>query len=80
VIKREIGTGNEGSWMRRAGNETPPLASVDDESGSVVALVLGNADQGWDPRDIWLRRIHQPRRSRAEDELQPVANEGLVRG
>jgi hypothetical protein len=70
VIRREIGAGIAGSWIRRAGNDTPQLTSADGEFRSTVASVPGEAPQGWDPWEIWLCRIDQPRRSRAENELQ----------
>jgi len=83
VIKSKLGAEVAGSWIRRAGNEKPPLPSADQEPCSVAASVPEKADQGWNPHEIWLRRIYQPRRGRAEDELQPVASlidERSVRG
>jgi len=67
VIKREVGAGIAGSWIRRGGNDKPPLTRADSESRSAVASVPTKAHQGWDPREVWLRRIAQPRRSRVED-------------
>jgi len=67
VIKREIDAGISGVWIRRADNGTPPLTSGDLEFRSAIASVPTKAHQGWDPREVWLRRIAQPRRSRAED-------------
>ena len=83
VIKSKLGAEVAGSWIRRAGNETPPWCSADEEPCSVAASVPEKAGQGWNPHEVWLRRIYQPRRRRAEDELQPVAShsdESLVHG
>lgn len=76
LIEREIDAGIEGSWIRRAGNEPAPSACAADECRSVVALALAlaKADRGWDPREVWLRRIHEPRQSRAEDGFQHLSD------
>jgi len=57
-----------GSWLRRAGKEIPTSTSANEPSHSPVAFVPRAARQGWDPKEIWLQRIHQPRRDRAQNQ------------
>jgi len=57
-----------GSWLRRTGNDTPASISADDASHSPVAFVPRAANQGWDPKEIWLQRIDRPRRARAQNQ------------
>lgn len=57
-----------GSWLRRTGNETPASTSAGDVSSPAVASVPRTANQGWDPKEIWLQRIDLPRRDRAQNQ------------
>lgn len=55
------------SWLRRAGNDTPASTSADEAARSPIAFVPRAARQGWDPKEIWLQQIDQPRRDRAQN-------------
>jgi len=53
---------------RRAAAEDQPSTSPSDVPNSAARVLSGDARDGWDPWEIWLRRIDQPRRRRAERE------------
>ena len=36
------------------------------EANTIAGELSGRSHEGWDPWDVWLRRIEQPRRRRAE--------------
>jgi hypothetical protein len=55
-------------WSRRAVAESHSPTSPDDVPNSVAPVVSGEARDGWDPWDVWLRRIDQPRRRRTDGE------------
>ena len=57
-----------GSWLRRAGKEIPASTSTNEATRSPVAFLPRVARQGWDPKQIWLERIHQPRSDRARNQ------------
>jgi hypothetical protein len=54
----------EGSWMQRAHQEMPGGRQRVDGGSSTAAVTPRAQNQGWDPYEVWLSRIEQPRRQR----------------
>jgi hypothetical protein len=52
------------SWLRRALGHETPLAATGSEAARSSA-VSTQVRSGWDPHDVWLSRIHEPRRRAA---------------
>ena len=52
------------SWLQRARPEGPASSSARSEPGPSEALGSSDPRLGWDPYDVWLRHIHEPRRRR----------------
>jgi len=49
-------------WSRRDAVEDRSPTRPTDVSNSVARTLSGEMRDGWDARDVWLRRIDQPRR------------------
>ena len=50
------------SWLRHARAESTSSASACTMSESVASAISDHLREGWDPWEVWLRRVHQPRR------------------
>jgi hypothetical protein len=61
VVKLIDGESTE-SWLHRASAEGASSASASAESNSVARSLSDRSRDGWDPWDVWLRHIDQPRR------------------
>lgn len=61
---RKIDETSTDSWFRRtpAAGEREPGSRT--EAATVSHALAGRSQGGWDPMDIWLRYIEQPRRLR----------------
>jgi hypothetical protein len=55
------------SWLARTRAEGESNASPSAESDSTAVAPSEAAREGWDPWEVWLRRIEQPRRRRIGD-------------
>jgi hypothetical protein len=53
-----------GSWLQRVRPKAGSRFAERSETGSSVAPQSPDSQQGWDPYDVWLRHIHEPRRRR----------------
>jgi len=53
-----------GSWFQRARALGALQGSASAGPGSAERRLAGRSDDGWDPWEIWLTRIEQPRRRR----------------
>jgi hypothetical protein len=54
------------SWLQRARAEYASQGRSNAESGSGASPMPRESSEFWDPWEVWLRRIEQPRRRRAE--------------
>jgi hypothetical protein len=54
----------EASWLERARPQGGVSFAAHSEPGPSEGLLSGDLQQGWDPYDVWLRHIHEPRRQR----------------
>ncbi len=65
---RKIDKKSSDGWLRRAvavgGSPTSPCGVP----CSVAKTLSGESGAGWDPFEVWLRRIDQPRRRRTDVE------------
>jgi hypothetical protein len=52
------------TWLRRALGHETPLATTGSEAPQSSAVPT-QVRCGWDPHDVWLSRIHEPRRRAA---------------
>jgi len=52
------------SWLERARSERAASFAARAEPGSSQGQRSSDSQQGWDPYDVWLRHIHEPRRRR----------------
>lgn len=60
-----IGGDFTNTWLRRVGADDVPAADAGAKPVSAArALAVGSRD-GWDPWEVWLRHIDQPRRRNA---------------
>jgi hypothetical protein len=50
------------SWLQRARANAGSLASATDASTSAARALAAGTGDGWDPWEVWLRHIDQPRR------------------
>jgi len=48
------------SWLRRAIGHETPLPAASSEALQAGAVTAPSRD-GWDPHEVWLRRIYEPR-------------------
>jgi hypothetical protein len=49
------------SWLVRAIAEGKPTAAASADSEAAAPTISSRLSDGWDPKEVWLRRIHQPR-------------------
>ena len=63
---RKIDDKAAGSVFQRVLAERAAGAGGHAESDSSAGAMAGKARDGWDPYDVWVRHIHEPRR-RATD-------------
>jgi hypothetical protein len=63
---RKIDDESAGSLFHRALAEGAAKDGPRAESDSAAGALAGGARDGWDPYDVWVRHIHEPRR-RATD-------------
>ena len=63
---RKIDDDAAGSMFQRALAESAAMEGMRAESDSAAGALAGKARDGWDPYDVWVRHIHEPRR-RATD-------------
>ena len=66
VMIRKIDDEAAGSLFQRAMGEGVARDSTRAESDSAAGALASKAREGWDPYDVWVRHIHEPRR-RATD-------------
>ena len=57
---RELET--TGSWLERVRAEGTVSPGPSGESASIARALAGNTIEGWDPYEVWLRRVDAPRR------------------
>jgi hypothetical protein len=67
-MNKKIDEKSADGWSRRAAAEDLPSVRPSDVPNSVARVLSGDVRDGWNPWEIWLRRIDQPRRRRAERE------------
>ena len=65
-MARMIDDMHEASSFQRALAERATNAGKRTEPDSVARALAGKDRGGWDPWEVWLRRIEQPRRRQAE--------------
>lgn len=58
------------SWFRRVRAESSPDVAVGAESNAAAPTLAVSAAGGWDPWEVWLRHIDQPRRRLAGRRLK----------
>lgn len=63
-MKREQDERTQGSWLQRARAESADGWSVATASDSAVDASAVELDRGWDPYEVWLRRIREPQERR----------------
>jgi hypothetical protein len=51
-----------GSWLERVHAEGTGTPGPSSESASIARALAGNVIEGWDPYEVWLRRVDAPRR------------------
>ena len=61
---RKIDEASTDSWFRRAPTPVEPQADTPPETTSAVQALADRSQVGWDPMEVWLRYIDQPRRLR----------------
>jgi hypothetical protein len=61
VMVRKIDNNAARSVFQRALAESAAAADRSGEPKDSEASPKKEAEQGWDPYDVWLRRVHQPR-------------------
>ncbi len=62
VVIKMIGSESTGSWIRRARAAGTPDAVVGAESNTATQTLAVRSCDGWDPWEVWLLHIDQPRR------------------
>ena len=61
---RKIDEKSGDRWARRAAAVGVSPTSPSDVTRSVAQAASGESGAGWDPYEVWMRRIDQPRRLR----------------
>lgn len=56
------------SWLRRALGEEAKSSGEHADACAAVNAHAGKARDGWDPWEVWLRYIEQPRRIRQRED------------
>jgi hypothetical protein len=59
------------SWLQRARAERTSDSGTTAASDSAARALAARSRDGWDPWEVWLRHIDQPRRSLAGERLKP---------
>ena len=65
---RTIDEKSKESWLQRTVAEGPSPGRADATAILPARAFSAKAPVGWDPYDVWLRRVEQPRRRRANGE------------
>ena len=68
VVIRKIDEKSTGGWSRRTVAEDRSPTALPDAPDAEASALSGEACAGWDPWEIWLRRIDRPRRLRGQGE------------
>jgi hypothetical protein len=68
VVIRKIHEKSTDGWSRRTVAEDRSPITLPDAPDSVASALSGEARAGWDPWEVWLRRIDRPRRLRGQGE------------
>jgi len=63
---RKIDEKSGDRWLRRAAAVGVSPTSPSDVSRSAAQAPSGESVAGWDPYEVWMRRIDQPRRRRTD--------------
>jgi hypothetical protein len=61
---RKIDETSTDSWFRRAPVPVAPEAGTRAVTASAAHALADRTQDGWDPMEVWLRHIDQPRRLR----------------
>lgn len=61
---RTIDETSTDSWFQRAPAVSEPEAGTRTVMTSAAHALADRSQDGWDPREVWLRHIDQPRRLR----------------
>ena len=61
---RKIDEASTDSWFQRASAAGEPEAGARTVTASAVHALAERSQDGWDPMEVWLRHIDQPRRLR----------------
>jgi hypothetical protein len=61
---RKIDESSTESWFQRAPAAAAPAASARAGTPSALHALADRSQDGWDPMEVWLRHIDQPRRLR----------------
>ena len=67
-VIRKIYKKSEDWLSRRAAVDVRSAVGASDTPDSTAGAVSGESSTGWDPWEVWLRRIEQPRRGRSGGE------------
>lgn len=68
---RTIDEKSKDSWLQRSVAVGQSLSRPDAVSNLAARAFSGNAPVGWNPYEVWLRRVHQPRLHPANGERSP---------
>ena len=68
VVIREIHEKSTDGWSRPTVSEDRSPTTLPDAPDSVASAISGATRAGWDPWEVWLRRIDRPRRLRGQGE------------
>lgn len=68
IMLGKIDDKSTASWLRRALADEARLSGEHADVGAVVKAHAGRTRDGWDPWEVWLRKIEQPRRMRRRDD------------
>jgi hypothetical protein len=61
---RKIDEASTDSWFQRAPAQTRPEADTPAVTAPAPHALADRSQGGWDPMEVWLRHIDQPRRLR----------------
>ena len=61
---RKIDETSTDSWFQRAPAPVEPKAGTSAVTASAAHALADRSQDGWDPMEVWLRHIDQPRRLR----------------
>ena len=63
-VIRKIDETSTDSWFQRAPAAVAPEADTAAVTASAAHALADRSQDGWDPMEVWLRHIDQPRRQR----------------